>query len=56
MPFVHLRKRGVNQYCCINPTWHYSTSLSAAPIPGVLDWSKPTLLLIHCGGSAAAVS
>ena len=54
MPFVHLPDRGVNQYYCMNPTWHYSASLSAAPIPGVLDPTKPTILLIHCGGSSSA--
>jgi pimeloyl-ACP methyl ester carboxylesterase len=30
------------------------TSLSAASIPGVLDWSQPTLLLIHYGGFSSA--
>ncbi len=54
MPFVHLPERGVNQYYCTNPTWHYSTSLSTAPIPGVLDPTKPILFLIHCGGSSSA--
>ena len=55
MPFVHLPERGVNQYYCTNPTWHYSTSLSTAPITGVLDPKKPNLLLIHaCGSSSAA--
>lgn len=43
----------MNQYYCTNPTWHYSTSLSTAPLPGVLDPSKPILFLIHCGGSSS---
>ena len=54
MPFVHLPERGVNQYYCTNPIWHYSTSLCAYPQEGPLDPAKPNLLLLHSGGSSSA--
>lgn len=54
MPYVHLEEQQTAQYHCRNPTWFYSTSLSTAPVPGELDPAKPTLFLIHAGGSSSA--
>lgn len=54
MPFLHLPERQISQYYCTNPTWHYSTSLSAYPSEGAFDRTKPTLIMLHGAGSSSA--